>query len=54
MVVFGQNWFYSGKSGWIGTKWLYLEKKLVVFGKSECIRKKWLNSGKDVLFEQNG
>ena len=52
MVVFGQRWLYSGKSGCIresfcvrakivvlGQKWLY-SGKVVVF------RKKWFYSGK--------
>ena len=57
MVVFGQEWLYSGKSGCILAKvvvfgqrghnrarWLYAGK-VVVFG----IR--WLHSGKVVVFE---
>ena len=36
VVVFGQNWFYSGN--------------LVIFGQSGCIRAKWLYSGKVVVF----
>ena len=33
MVVFGQKFFYLGKSGSIRAKWLSL-RKVVVFGKS--------------------
>ena len=39
MVVFGQKWLHSGKSGCIRTRWLYLGK-VVVFGQ------KWLYSDK--------
>ena len=46
LVVFGQKWFYSGKSDCI-------EAKVVAFGESCCIRakvvvigQKWLYSGK--------
>ena len=51
MVVFGQKWLYSGRSGCIPAKWLYLGKsgcyrstvvvfgiKVVVFGQIGCIR----------------
>ena len=38
MVVFGQKWFYSDKSG--------------CFRVSGCIRAKWDYSGKVVVFEQ--
>ena len=69
MVVFGQKWLYTGRSGSI-------KEKLVVVGKSFCIRgkcngsngvkvvvigKKWFNSGKSgstrakvVVFGQSG
>ena len=46
MIVFGQKWFYSGKSGYIGAKVVafgqscYIRAKEVVFGQ------KWLYSGK--------
>ena len=57
MVVIGRL-LYSGKSGFIVPKWLYLSK-LVVFGQSDCIRAKvvlfWqkrLYSGKVVVFRQ--
>ena len=50
MVVFGQKWFYSGRSGSI-------RAKVVVFGQSCCTRakvvvigQKLLYSGKDFLF----
>ena len=59
MVVFGQNWLYSCKSGSIeakavvfGQKWLY-SSKVVVFEQSRCIcakvvlyGQKWFYSGK--------
>ena len=52
VVVFGQNWLYSSNSGCIkakvivfGQKWLY-SGKVVIFGQSDCIRAKWLISGK--------
>ena len=38
MVVFGKKWFYSDK--------------VVVLGKSGCIRAEWLYSGKVVVFGQ--
>ena len=54
MVVFGQKWLYSGKSGCI-------RAKMVVFGQGGCIRAKWLylkKSGcvrvKEVVFGQSG
>ena len=60
MVVFGQNWFYSGKlvvfgqNGCIRAKnWLLFGlklSKLVIFGQISCIRAKRLHSGKMVLF----
>ena len=43
VVVFGQEWFYSGKSGINRAKWLYLgkgvvfAKKLLSSGKSGCL-----------------
>ena len=47
VVVFGQKWLYSGKSGCIRVK-------VVVFGQRPCIRakvvvveQKWLYSGKN-------
>ena len=39
VVVFGQEWLYSGKSGCI-------RAKVVVFRQSRGIRGKWLYSGK--------
>ena len=59
MVVFGQRGsirakviFYSGKSGFIRTRWLF-SGKMVLFEKNGCIGKKmvvfgqkWLYSGK--------
>ena len=43
MVVFGQIWLYSGKSGCI-------REKVVVFRQHACIRRKWLYSGKVVVY----
>ena len=54
MVVFGQKLFYSGKNGCIRAKGLVFRQmrlysgKMVVFGKSGCIREKV------VVFGQNG
>ena len=52
VVLFGQKWFYSGKSGCI-------RAKVVVFGQSGCTRakvvvyeQKWLYSGKVVVVGQ--
>ena len=45
MLVFGQNWLYSGKSGCIRTKWFYSVKVIIVL-QSGCIWAKWLYSGK--------
>ena len=54
MVVFGQKWLYSGKSGCnreilvvFGEKWLYLSK-------SGCNWRRWLYSGKMFVLEQKG
>ena len=43
MVVIGQKYLYSSKSG-------YIRAKVVVFGGNGCIRRNWLFSGKVVLF----
>ena len=64
MIVFGQKWLYSGKSGCLRRKvvgfwksgsnrekWLY-SAKVVVFGQSGCNWAKCLHSGKVVLFGQ--
>ena len=54
MVVFGQKWLYSGKSGCnrenlvvFGEKWLYLCK-------SGCNWRRWLYSGKMFVLGQKG
>ena len=47
MVVFGQNWLYSGKSGSI-------QAKAVVFGQNGCIRARWFFWEKVVEFGQSG
>ena len=59
MVVYGQKWIYSGKSGFIRAKVVIFEHggcmwaKLNEFGQSGCIRakvvvfgQKWLYSGR--------
>ena len=64
MVVFGQKWLYSGKSGCtlakvvvfgqsdcIPANWLF-SVKVVVFGKMIVFWQKWLYSGKEVVFGQ--
>ena len=44
MVVFGQKFIFSGKSGYIRALWLF---------EQDCyIRAKWLYSGKVVVFGQ--
>ena len=45
MVVFGQKWLYSNKSGCI-------RAKVVVVVRIGCIRTKWLHSDKVVVFGQ--
>ena len=45
MVVFGQKWLYSGKSG-------FIRAKVVVFGQCGCIRAKCLYSEKVIAFGQ--
>ena len=45
MVVFGQNWLYSGKSGCFRETWLYSVK-------SACIRAKLLYLGEMVVLGQ--
>ena len=64
VVLIGEKWLYSGKSGCIRVKWLYSDKvvvfkqsgcsreKALVFGQSSSIRAKWLYSGKVDVFEQ--
>ena len=51
MVVFGQKWLHSGKSGFIQAKLLYSDK-VVVFGQIGCIRAKWWYSVMVVVFGQ--
>ena len=43
VVVFGQKWLYTGKSGFIWAKCLNL-------GKYGCVRERSLHSGNDVVF----
>ena len=52
MVLLEQKWFYSGKSGFIRTRWLF-SGKMVLFEINGCIgtkmvdsEQKWLYSGK--------
>ena len=47
MVVFGQKWLYSGKSGCI-------RGKVEVFGKSGCNGAKVVVFGQKWFFGQNG
>ena len=47
VVIVGQKWLYSGKSGPIRTKWLYSDK-LDVFGQNSC------NRAKVVVLGQSG
>ena len=51
MVVFEQNWLYSGKNGCIRQSGC-LGAKVVVIGQSGCVRGKFLYSGKVVVFGQ--
>ena len=50
MVVFGQKWLYSGKSGCICAKVVVFGQKFLYSGKSGCIRAKWSYSDKLVRF----
>ena len=52
MVVFGQKWLYSGKSGSTRVKRLHLGKVVVLWHKLVVLGKKSLNSGKVVVFGQ--
>ena len=59
VVVFGQKWFYSGKSGctWakvveFGQKWLYSCKSCCNRAKMDLFGQKWLYSGIVVVFGQ--
>ena len=55
MVVFGQNWLYSGRNGCIREKMVVFEQKLLcsgkvaVFGQSGCNWVKWLYSDKVIV-----
>ena len=42
MDVFGQKWFYSGKSGCNREKVVVFGQKLLFLRKTGCIRVKWL------------
>ena len=46
VVVIGEKWFYSGKSGFIRAKWLYSGKSGSIPTKMVVFRKKWLCSAK--------
>ena len=52
MVVFGQKWLYSGKSGCICAKVFVFGQKWLNLGNSGCIRTKYLYSGKMIVFGQ--
>ena len=41
MVVIGQKWFYSGKSGCIRAKWLYSVKSGCILAKVVVFGQKW-------------
>ena len=60
MVLLEQIWFYSEKSSFIRTRWLFSDI-VFLFGKNGCIGtkvvvlgQKWLYSGKGVVFGQSG
>ena len=60
LVVFGQCvgirawWLFWGKSGCIRANMVVLGQIWLYSGKSGCIQKKWLYSGKFVVFGQSG
>ena len=60
VVVVGQKWLPSGKSGCIRVRMMYLGRVVVLLqkwlysGKNGCTRAKWLYSGKVVVFGQSG
>ena len=50
MVVFGKKWLCSGKRCSIWQSGC-IRVKVELFGQSVCDRRRWLYSGKMVLFE---
>ena len=61
MVVFGQKWFYSGKSGCTQANLLFLGQSGSIRAKVVVIVRKWFYSGKScyiwaklVVFGQTG
>ena len=46
MVVFGQKWLLSGRSGCIPANWLYFGQRYCFSGKVVVFGQKWLLSGK--------
>ena len=46
MVVFGHNWLYSEKGGFIPERWLYLDKSGCIRAKVNVFGQKWMYSGK--------
>ena len=52
MVIFGQKWFYSGKSGCNIAKVVVFGQKWLYSGKIGVIRVGWFYSSKVVVFEQ--
>ena len=49
MVVFGQKWLYSGRSGCIPAIWFY-SGKVVVFGQNGCIWARVVVIGQQLLY----
>ena len=54
MVVFGQKWLYSDKSGCIRAKVALFRQMWLYLGKSGCNRVKLLYSDNKVVFGKNG
>ena len=54
VVVFGQKWFSSGKSGCIRARCLYLGKNRCVWAKVHVFEQKCLYSVKVVVLRQIG
>ena len=46
MVVFGYNWLYSEKGGFIPARWLSLDKSGCIRAKVDVFGQKWMYSGK--------
>ena len=41
MVVIGQKWLYSGKSGSFRAKLVLIGQKMLFLGKVDVLKKKW-------------